>query len=55
MKPIKLKINDIIVLNKRLYRVEWSKFSNGKTQGNRAILKLLNTKELHKIVLERLK
>ena len=37
-----LKINEIVILEGRIYRVEWSKWTNGKMQGNRAILKLLS-------------
>lgn len=48
----RVKINDIIKLERRIYRVEWSNFSNGKMQGNRAILKLLTTKELMSVILK---
>jgi len=49
LKP--LRINDLVMLEGRVYRVEWSKWQNGKMQGNRAILKLLREKELMELVI----
>lgn len=51
-RMIKLNINDLVVLEGRVYKVEWSKFSNGKMQGNRAVFKLLNEKELNKMLIK---
>ena len=45
-----LILGEIITLNKRLYRVEDSAFSNGTKQGRRAILKLLSKEEMEKII-----
>ncbi|MCK5294177.1 MAG: hypothetical protein KAJ49_05950 [Arcobacteraceae bacterium] len=47
-----LKINEIVILEGRIYRVEWSKWTNGKMQGNRAILKLLREKELMTFIIK---
>lgn len=52
MKKINLTIGDIIVLKKRFYRLSWSKWDNGKKQGNRAILILLNNEDLNKLLLK---
>lgn len=49
---IKLNINDLIVLENKIYRVEWSHFSNGKMQGNRAMLKLLRQEELNELLIK---
>ena len=46
-----LSIGDTIILEERIYRVEWSKWQNGKTQGNRAILKLIREKELAELII----
>ena len=51
-KMKELKINDLVMLEERIYRVEWSKWTNGKMQGNRAMLKLVREKELMKIITE---
>ncbi len=50
---INLNINDLVILENRVYRIEWSKYSNGKKQGNRAILKLLREDELNKLLIEK--
>jgi len=50
-----LKPHEIVIFKERIYRVEESKYSNGKMQGHRVILKLLKEKELHKMFLEKLK
>lgn len=47
-----LKINEIIILEDKLYRVEWTKWTNGKMQGNRAMLKLLREKELMSFIIK---
>ena len=47
----KLSIDEVVILEGRIYRVEWSKWTNGKTQGNRAILKLLREKELMELII----
>ena len=47
-----IKINDLIILENRIYRVEWSKWTNGKMQGNRAMLKLLREKELMDLIIK---
>jgi len=47
-----LTLGDIVILEGRIYRVEWSKWQNGKTQGNKAILKLLREKELMSIIIK---
>lgn len=47
-----LKLNELYILEGRVYRLIWSKYSNGKKQGNRAVLKLLNIQELNKLVVE---
>lgn len=47
-----LKIGEIITLEGRMYRIEWSKWANEKAQGNRAILKLVREKELMKLILQ---
>lgn len=47
-----LTLGDIVILEGRIYRVEWSKWQNGKTQGNKAILKLLREKELMGIIIK---
>lgn len=52
MNVTKHLIGDIIALENRIYRIGWSKWQNGKMQGNRAILKLIREKELSKIILE---
>lgn len=48
---ITLKLNELYILENRVYRLEWTKYSNGKTQGNRATLKLLRDEELNKIII----
>lgn len=45
-----LNIGEIVTLEGRIYRIEWSKFDNGKMQGNRAIFKLLREKELYELI-----
>lgn len=45
-----LKVGEIVRLEGRLYKIEWSKWDNGKKQGNRAILKLLNLEEVMTLV-----
>ena len=47
-----LKLNEIVMFDNRLYRVVLTKTDNGKTQGNRVILKLLREKDLYKIILD---
>jgi hypothetical protein len=47
----RVRLNELIVLEGRVYRIEWSKYSNGKTQGNRAILKLLDSKKLNALAI----
>lgn len=49
-KPIKLKLNDLVSLEGRLYRVSWTKWSNGKLQGNKALLKLLDENEINRFL-----
>lgn len=45
-----IKINELVILKGRIYKVDWTKWDNGKMQGNRAILKLLDRKELDKLL-----
>lgn len=47
----KLEMHEIVELNGRIYRVEDSAWDNGSRQGRRAILKLLDVKELTKYVI----
>jgi len=47
-----LTIGETIILEGRIYRIEWSKWTNGKMQGNRAILKLLREKELMGLIIK---
>jgi hypothetical protein len=47
-----LSIGEVIILEGRIYRVEWSKWTNGKMQGNRAMLKLLREKELMELIIQ---
>ena len=47
-----LTIGETIMLEGRIYKVEWSKWQNGKMQGNKAILKLLREKELMSIIIK---
>ena len=46
-----LKIGEMGSVEGRIYRIEWSKWINGKMQGNRAMLKLIREKELMKLIL----
>ena len=48
-----LTIGEIIIREGRIYRVMWSKWTNGKMQGNRAMLKLLTEKELMKFIINK--
>ena len=48
-----LTIGETIVLEGRIYKVEWSKWQNGKMQGNRAMLKLLRERELMSIIINK--
>jgi hypothetical protein len=52
---IELKLNELYILEGRIYRLIWTKWENGKTQGNRAMLKLLKQDELNDILVEKLK
>jgi hypothetical protein len=47
-----LTIGEIISLEGRIYKVEWSKWQNGKMQGNRAMLKLLRERELMGLIIK---
>lgn len=49
---IELKLNERYILEGRVYKLIWTKYDNGKKQGNRAILKLLREKELNDIILK---
>jgi hypothetical protein len=48
-----LTLGDIVILEGRIYRAEWSKWQNGKEQGNRAMLKLLREKELMGLIIKK--
>ena len=48
---IELKLNELYILEGRVYRLEWTKYSNGKMQGNRATLKLLREQELNELLI----
>jgi hypothetical protein len=48
-----LTIGETIMLEGRIYKVEWSKWQNGKMQGNRAILKLLRERELMGLIINK--
>lgn len=48
---ITLKLNECYILEGRVYRLCWTNWKNGKEQGNRALLKLLNNKELNELIL----
>jgi hypothetical protein len=47
-----LKLGEKIILEGRIYEVAWTKWKNGKEQGNRAMLKLLREKDLMKLIIE---
>ena len=47
-----LTIGETIMLEGRIYKVEWSKWQNGKMQGNRAMLKLLRERELMGLIIK---
>ena len=47
-----LTLGDIVILEGRIYKVEWSKWQNGKMQGNRAMLKLLRERELMGLIIK---
>jgi len=47
-----LIIGETIMLEGRIYKVEWSKWQNGKMQGNRAMLKLLRERELMGLIIK---
>ncbi len=47
-----LKENEIVSLRKRLYKVSFADWNNGRDKGKRAFLKLLTKKELNDIVLK---
>jgi hypothetical protein len=47
-----LTLGDIVILEGRIYKVEWSKWQNGKMQGNRAMLKLLRERELMELIIK---
>ena len=49
-----LKINDIVVFEKRIYRVSLKPFSNGEKRGHRVQLILLREKELNSLILKNL-
>lgn len=49
---ITLNLNDVVVFEGRIYRVERTAYSNGKMQGHRVILKLMREEELAKMVIE---
>lgn len=48
-----LTLGETIMLEGRIYKVDWSKWTNGKEQGNRAMLRLLKEKELMELIIKR--
>jgi hypothetical protein len=52
---IELKLNELYILEGRIYRLVWSKWNNGGKQGNRAILKLLDYNETNKLLVDLMK
>ena len=54
-KTKELRENELVIFKGRIFRVETSKFDNGKMQGNRVILKLLKDKELNIMFVEMMK
>ena len=52
-KMKQLTIGEIIMLEGRIYKVEWSKWQNGKMQGNRAMLRLLKERELMGLIIDK--
>jgi len=50
IKMRELKINEIVLFQNRIYRIEL-----GKIKGNRVILKLLNERELSQCIIKEIK
>jgi hypothetical protein len=52
---IELKLNELYLLEGRVYRLIWTKWDNGKKQGQRALLKLLDNNEVNNLLYKELK